>query len=109
MGDRGQFYMEDEKIYLYTHWGAYRMEKDLQAALDRGRGRWGDPEYFARILFCELVKDDIDGETGFGIGSEVHCDIRKLITVDCKNKLVSRDDMEWTFEEFIDQNFKEEE
>jgi hypothetical protein len=72
MGDRRNIRLQydgDEKqvIYFYTHWGASTMLEELQQALKKGEDRWNDDSYLARIIFSELVKNDIDGNTGFGI------------------------------------------
>lgn len=60
------------------------MPKILKAALDRGRGRWSDRPYLIRIIFSEMIKDDILSETGFGIdykmgdgGTEIYIDSEK--------------------------------
>lgn len=83
MGSRAQVYIEDEKIYLYTHWHADKLEEIVKTAL-RKRWRWRDPEYLARIIFCQMVKGSEGEETGYGIGSCIHGDIIKLITINCK-------------------------
>ncbi len=86
MGCRGQVkiisqYKDEKPIYLYTHWGADRLADVVRDAMDRGRGRWTHSEYLARIIFSDMIKDNIDGETGYGIGTGEHGDIEKLITV----------------------------
>ncbi len=53
-------------IYLYTHWGGEELCQDLARGLDKGQGRWLDPDYLTRIIFNEMQKDD-RGTTGFGI------------------------------------------
>lgn len=60
-------YKNDKKIYFYTHWGAEDLKEELKRALIRGKGRWDDPSYLARIIFSEMIQEDIQGETGFGI------------------------------------------
>jgi hypothetical protein len=60
-------YSEESKLYFYTHWGAEGLREELKKALIRGEGRWDDPAYLARIIFCEMVRDDVEGSTGFGI------------------------------------------
>ena len=57
----------NSKIYFYTHWGAEGLEDSLRAALIRGRARWNDPEYLARIIFSEMIRDEVLQETGYGI------------------------------------------
>ena len=83
MGCRGQVLIESEGVYLYTHWGADTLLDDVLRAVNspKGQSRRTDGEYLARIIFCEMVKDDIDGETGYGIGTQEHGDIQLLVTV----------------------------
>jgi len=73
MGDRGNIIVEDgkSKVYLYTHWGGSELKEILMSALKRGKERWTDGQYLARIIFCEMVKGDEKGLTGFGISSEI--------------------------------------
>jgi hypothetical protein len=106
MGDRGQVNIKNENVWLYTHWGASDLVDTVKSAM-RKRWRWGDPEYLARIIFCEMVKGDEGSENGFGISSTgPHGDEWRIITVDCENRLVSiSDDGETqitkSFKEFI--------
>lgn len=72
MGDRRNIIVkadsEEYGIALYTHWTGSNALKDIAHALDRGRGRWDDPGYFARIMFDEMCKRESRSEiTGFGI------------------------------------------
>ena len=69
MGDRGNIVVRDfggKFVYLYGHWSRSQMPEITNRALSR-RLRWDDAPYLARILFCELIGNDIKGETGFGI------------------------------------------
>ena len=66
-------YGEERKIYLYTHWGAERLEDVLRDALIRGRSRWDDPPYLARIIFSEMIQDDVLDILGYGI-APYECD-----------------------------------
>ena len=85
MGARAQVLIEDTGIYLYTHWGAGTIEEVVNQSLDsdRGRGRANDSEYLARIIFEDMIEAEggRGEETGFGIGTEQHSDIEKLIIV----------------------------
>lgn len=84
MGDRVQVLVQPIGVYLYSHWAGESVQGVVSDALRRGKGRWTDPEYLARIIFCEMVKKDIDGETGYGIGTEEHGDLNApTVTVDC--------------------------
>lgn len=100
MGDRAQIAVKmygdkDEKVYLYTHWGGSRINQTLAAALNK-RMRWGDEEYLARIIFCEMVRGEEDGETGYGIGVSAHGDIEYPIPVlDCETQTITFEQPEW--------------
>ena len=101
MGDRGNIaikYQEGQKIYFYSHWGGSELAQTLKRALEHGRSRWDDESYLARIIFSEMIKDEIDGTTGYGIAP---FEIEKgspLFTVDTKEKTVN----DVPFDQFID-------
>lgn len=101
MGDRAQVLVKDEGVYLYTHWGGHALQAVVRRALAR-RERWDDPEYLARILFCEMIGDDVDGETGYGIGTNEHCDNEHpVVVVNCADQTVTIDGAACTFEDYI--------
>ena len=81
-------------VYLYSHWAGTSIQEDVSNALRRGKSRWDDPEYLARIIFCEMLShlkgEALTSETGYGIGTEEHDDLNApLITVDCDAQTVS--------------------
>ena len=82
MGSRAQVYMKDTGVYLYTHWDSGRLKGIVQKAIARME-RWDDEEYLTRIIFSEMIKDNIEGATGYGIGCSKHGDIELVITVKC--------------------------
>ena len=88
MGTRAQVFIKDEGVYLYQHWDGDGLFQTVQNAIAKNE-RWDDTEYLARIIFCEMVKDDIDGSTGYGIGNSQHIDIEYLVTVDCEKRTVT--------------------
>jgi hypothetical protein len=99
MGDRGNViltYEEGGEIYLYTHWGGSELKQTLKDALLRGRDRWDDPSYLARIIFSEMIKDNIDGNTGFGI-APYYGDGGADYKVNLSKKMVGKK----SFEEFV--------
>lgn len=59
--------VKDFPIYFYTHWGAEELPETLKNALKRGFERWDDESYLARIIFSEMIKDDVLELTGYGI------------------------------------------
>ena len=113
MGDRGNIVVqfEEGKLWMYTHWCGTQMPNTLAAALKRGRDRWNDSSYLARVIFCELIRhDDIDEVTGFGLsvtmGDNGH-DILVVDTRDDKVKVYVEDGLNgkpketYGYEEFI--------
>jgi hypothetical protein len=77
-------------VWLYTHWDADRIINTVSQALQREE-RWKDPEYLTRIIFSEMIKDNVSGSTGYGIGSHQHGDVSGIITVDADNQTVTID------------------
>ena len=103
MGNRSQALIHQDSrsdIYLYSHWDGSDIGNMVKRALQR-RQRWDDPEYLTRIIFCEMVKDDIDGETGYGIGTQQHGDVDWLIEIDVPKQEISIGSQSWTFTEYI--------
>ena len=102
MGDRGQVLIEDEGVYLYTHWEAGSLIEMVKRAIAKG-WRWHDPEYLVRIIFCEMIKGNEKGESGFGIGTQLHSDNNcQLIKVNCEKQTICIDGVyEGSFEDFI--------
>lgn len=94
MGDRSNVVIVDgtSKVFLYTHWAGSELPEIVRKALasDVGRRRWNDGTYLARIIFCEMVKDDVGGEHGYGISSIVGDNTigRPLILVDIDRQRV---------------------
>ena len=93
MGTRAQCLIKQEGVYLYQHWDGGDLMNTVVKAVNspNGKGRHSDPEYLARIIFCQMVKNNIDGETGYGIGTEQHSDIAYLVTVDCDKRTITEE------------------
>ena len=101
MGDRANIILKQEegdKIYLYTHWGGYKIKQVVADALDRGRDRWSDEPYLNRIIFSELVKEDIEGLSGYGLSTSIDDGEDNCVEVDIANKKVDG----ISFEKFIE-------
>ena len=112
MGDRAnvQVVSDDDSVFLYSHWGGTELLFVLQNALSR-RVRWDDHAYLARIIFGEMVKDDVLGELSYGISSSPPDGGDRTLRVDCVDQTVSWVDayepdepahVVFTFEEFIE-------
>lgn len=89
MGDRGNIAVQEsegKRVYLYGHWSGQDMPEILRESLARGEGRWDDPQYLARIIFCGLIGDDTKGTTGYGITSRCHDNDYPIIVVDCEKQ-----------------------
>jgi hypothetical protein len=86
-----------ERIYLYTHWGAKPLEHTLRDALVRGRSRWSDPEYLARIIFSEMIKGAVLDTTGYGLAPYAMDEQYPTIEVDLEHQTADGR----PFEEFV--------
>lgn len=107
MGDRGSVYFEQTGVRLYTHSGGHRLFRDVANALKRGKSRWNDPEYLARIIFDEMVGAD-SGQTTIGYGIDT-TDARENthVVLNTDNKRVtdcSSGGWPSTFDGFIDRH-----
>jgi hypothetical protein len=104
MGDRGNICIQEKgnKIFFYSHWTGHSLFSVLQEALKRGRDRWDDEPYLARIIFCQMIKNDVLDNTGFGISTYLTDNEYPILVVDSNTRTVSLDDEEWSFQEFIE-------
>ena len=78
------------------------MPNTLANALDRGRSRWGDSSYLNRIIFSEMIKEEIEEETGYGI-SHIRCDYNydDIVINHNDNTVLDRDGKTLSFADFI--------
>lgn len=85
MGDRANIAIkqdnDNEYVWLYSHWGGHGLPARLQDALRRGKDRWADGQYLARIIFQEMVGTD-SGTTGYGISTRIGDNEYPVIVVD---------------------------
>lgn len=116
MGDRGnivikQNHSEGGYLYLYTHYGGSEMPRTLQDALKRGRQCWSDEQYLARVVFSEMIKDNVMDLDCYGISNYIGDNGQDLLVVDVEEQMVSRvhgDDptatpkKSWSFEKFLE-------
>ena len=98
---------EERPVVLYTHWGADDMMYNISETLKRKK-RWSDPAYLSRMIFCEMVKDDTKGSTGYGILTDNVGDAQEEIVVDCSRheiirKRIGHDNQIFTFNELIEE------
>jgi len=107
MGDRGNIYVKDynegEGTYLYSHWGGTELPQVVQSALAK-RARWDDNPYLTRIIFCEMIKDAYDEETGYGISATVGDGNDRVLVLDPNSQTLWREGNEESaipFDEFV--------
>ncbi len=117
MGDRRNVYVaenDEHGVYLYTHWDGWQLPHIVAQALDRGRDRWDDAQYLARIIFCQMLDGDTDSSTGYGITARLwdHSSDPTII-VDCgrhhirfssagDEKVIDATTLTFPFADFID-------
>jgi hypothetical protein len=75
-------------IYLYTHNNGRQLPQILKNALLRGKSRWGNTPVMTRIIFGEMVQNDILNNDGFGISTELADNDFLLLIVDDSNQRV---------------------
>lgn len=94
MGDRGNIIVRQaantntDDVWFYSHWGGSDLPAVLQKALAR-KQRWDDPSYLARIIFSEMIKGHVEGETGFGISCSIQDNSHNFLVVDVPAQEVS--------------------
>jgi len=88
MGERNYIYLINDGIYLYSHWDTEEdLNQVLKSALIRGRDRWEDKQYLNRIIFCEMIKEDVEGGDGYGLSTNL-CDGQVVLNVDVDKREV---------------------
>ena len=109
MGDRANIVVkkgtcdQHEQVCLYTHCNGSELKSTLQAALIRGKDRWHDFQYLTRIIFCEMIKDDWQSTTGFGITQNIWGGCDNVIYVDvCKQEVTLPSGDRYDFNDFND-------
>jgi hypothetical protein len=113
MGDRASITLAyegtDKTVELYTHWSGYQHAKTVADALERGRSRWLDGDYLARIIAVDWFKMcGLDDLTGAGLGVEPVEDVSLIIQVAGNEVVVtnayydSLPEGTYTFDEFIE-------
>lgn len=103
MGDRANIVIKSdgEQVCLYTHSNGTVLPETLRAAMLRGKDRLDDPQYLARIIFCEMVKGYEMDTTGFGISQTIHDGGDKVITLDVDAQTMMLGKHEVSFTDFM--------
>ena len=106
MGNRANINVKGagSSVFLYTHGDGERLPYILRDALKK-KERWDDSQYLASGIFREMIKDDVieddmDQFTGFGISSKCFDGSENVIVVDADNQTVSWDNKACKFLQF---------
>jgi len=93
MGDRANFgfvQSNGETIVLYGHWAGYNMLGKLADAVIKARPRWNDESYATRIVISQLIGDQWNMETGWGLSvNQILDNEHKIAIVDFKQQTFS--------------------
>lgn len=92
MGDRGNIAIiqsDQDQVWLYSHWGGHGLPKLLKAGLTKGKERWDDPSYLAKIIIGAAVPaGNWDKETGYGISCRMQDNEHPINVVDIPKQRV---------------------
>jgi hypothetical protein len=105
MGARVVFNIKQDEgnyICLYSHWGEHTALEDAGRAIAKARPRWGDDSYCARIIVSQLIGNEWDSETGFGLWvSAEPCTDEAWVLIDLQEQTVTAVDGTHSFVGFI--------
>lgn len=110
MGARIHFAFKGEgELYtvLYSHWGETNWREDLAIALNNAKPRWDDSSYATRIVISQLIGENWNSETGFGIYSvndidNVYTSGDAVVALDMENQIVYDDGNGHSFSSFVE-------
>jgi hypothetical protein len=95
---------EQAHVTLYSHWGETFWRSDLALALSKARPRWTDQSYAVRIVVSQLIGDQWDSETGYGLFTSIDGEDLGDTTVilDFTNQTVNDTGNEHSFNAFVE-------
>lgn len=71
MGDRAVYGFRgvkaDPTLFLYDHWGGAAQSSTIRQILLATMPRWDDHNYASRIAVSQVIGNDWDNETGYGL------------------------------------------
>lgn len=93
MGDRANFGFvqpNGNTIVLYGHWAGHNMLGRLADAVIAARPRWTDSSYATRIVTSQLIADQWNMETGWGLHvNEIGDNEHKIAIIDWDQQIFS--------------------
>ncbi len=95
-------------VFLYTHSLGCSLPFIVRDALRRGKERWDQESYLARIIFSEMIQDDLWDDAGFGIATYIPDNQHAIIVIDCVKLTIGFTNGEldrcyklWGFDQYI--------
>ena len=89
MGDRANFGFRQSNgdvIVLYGHWAGYEMLDRLASAVEKARPRWTDEGYATRICVSQLIANEWEIETGWGLYiNQITDNEHKILVIDWRS------------------------
>lgn len=86
MGDRANFGFvqpNGQTLVLYGHWAGHQMLGKLADAVIAARPRWNDSSYATRIAISNIIGDQWNMETGWGLQiNEIGDNEHKIAIID---------------------------
>jgi hypothetical protein len=78
-------------MFLYMHWSGEGQTQWFADALSAARPRWSDDSYASRIMVSQLVGNEWNSETGFGLyvgGTSHGADYNYILVANFETKMV---------------------
>ena len=97
MGDRSNIVIKQydgNRVYLYGHWMGADSIAITKKVLER-KERWDDQAYLARMIFSEMVRGDLDSDTGYGISTTMCDNEYPIIVLDPSTQMAWLEEYEW--------------
>lgn len=92
MGMRGNVFVFSQKanngVFLYTHDYGLVLPQIVYRAVKRGFSRIDDSAYLARIIFSEMIAENIFDLLGFGISSKLMDYDYPIIMINCDRGII---------------------
>lgn len=87
---RGNIYVKQPSggIYLYTQSRGNKLPNILRQALLHGKSRWGNTPVLTRIIFGEMMSNDVLNVDGFAISTELSDNDNYILVVDDSNERI---------------------
>jgi hypothetical protein len=87
---RGNVFVKQSNggVYLYTQSRGHKLPNILRQALIHGKNRWGNTPVLTRIIFGEMMSNDVFNVDGFSISTELADNDNYILVVDDVNERI---------------------